>query len=97
MKLYLSVANSADVKHHSALTVPQQRWPEVPYKTWAWLLLCWEGVKLKSFATYQGRFQMHAKISASFGVEFLLELFVLWVVGRPIGYDKNRLDWGEEK
>lgn len=37
---------------------------------------------------------MHAEFSASFGVEFLLELFVLWVIGRPIGYDENRLDWG---
>lgn len=40
---------------------------------------------------------MHAIISASFGMELLLELFVLWVVRRPIGYDKNRLDWGEQK
>lgn len=37
---------------------------------------------------------MHAVIPASFGVEFLLELFVLWVIGRPIGYDENRLDLG---
>lgn len=35
---------------------------------------------------------MHIEISASFGVEFLLEFFVLWVIGRPIGYDENRLD-----
>lgn len=37
---------------------------------------------------------MHAEISASFGVEFLLEFFVLWVIRRPIGYDENRLDFG---
>lgn len=34
---------------------------------------------------------MHAKIPASFGVELLLEIFVLWIIRRPICYDENRL------
>lgn len=66
----------------------------MPYKTLKQLLRCLGGVEFKSFATYQGGFQMHAEISTSSGVEFLLEVFVLWVIGRPISYDENGLNLG---
>lgn len=34
---------------------------------------------------------MHTKILQSFGMESLLELFVLWIIRRPVRYDENRL------
>lgn len=34
---------------------------------------------------------MHTKILQSFGMESLLELFVLGIIRRPVRYDENRL------
>lgn len=41
---------------------------------------------------------MHAKISASLGMKFPLEVFVLRIIWRPVRYDENRLCvcvWGD--
>lgn len=35
---------------------------------------------------------MHTKISLSFGVEFPLELFELWIIRSPVCNDENRLE-----
>lgn len=34
---------------------------------------------------------MHTEIPLSFGMEFPLEVFVLWIIRRPVRYDENRL------
>lgn len=35
---------------------------------------------------------MHTEIPLSFGMEFPLEVFVLWIIRRPVRDDENRLE-----
>lgn len=47
--------------------------------------------------TYQRRLQVHTKIPLSSGMEFLLKVFVFWIIRRPVRYDENRLEEAQRR